>query len=915
MSQLQNFLDQYRVKKGEPYTHTSMGHPAGAYFIPDDQIEKVCGLVYQQVFIKKIPCYLTEKPPQETMIKIDIDLRYDLTDTHRKYSESQIVNIVTDYVTAILCYLDVPNENKGCCVFERSKPYQANGNTKDGVHLMFPAIICDTKIQHLIRDRYLTNAQIQLKQMGSKNAPDDIIDKAIISTNNWLMYGCSKPNIAPYKFSYNIDSEFNVVRKDIKGIELDFIKFLSIRLKNKPVLTIRSELAGELAPLTEQVKSKVSKVAKICSTELSPEQLLWVDKFVKSKYYHSSYKIIEAELGGLIRFQGSEKYNCKVCHEEHTNNNSRPILYQNKNKTISFCCRPGNVVNLGHVACLLDDNVIDNAITAMTEIPKSVFKITALKTDEQIKANFIKEGLSGTEEDLARLLAHLHKHDHAYVTRGSWYRYKNHRWEELNEGLQLRELIQTEISPIYVARERKLKAEIAELNAQLIACSPDDKEQIDLIQCSRKQRSIDLAQVSIVVLKLKTTKLMSCIMTETSKYMLRPKFEDKLDSNPNLIGFENGIYDLTIGALRDGLPSDYVTLSTGYDYVFHAETEPHMIELRECVKKIYQISETDAKLTEGTTTTTKLDFVIRLLSTFVDGMPHQQLFTIMLGLGGNGKSVMNELLAKAFGKYCKKGSIKVITDTKNNSTACYETAQYRGIRALLFSEPNKDAKPDIGIIKDWTGGEDITGRMIYKMPFTFKPQFHILYASNHDPELPRDDGGIWRRSLLLDHPAQFVPIPNPDNPYEYQADLEIATKINVWGSYFMSLLLEEYKLYKADGYKLDIPTIIRNDLEQFKNNQDDSHASNFLAETITKDATGYVTLNEIWNRYKASTIWSETDKHKRFKKKDLRQAVCLFDNGKYQCRAEATIDGTKYHGIFMGLRLLATLDAVPYALA
>ena len=45
------------------------------------------------------------------------------------------------------------------------------------------------------------------------------------------------------------------------------------------------------------------------------------------------------------------------------------------------------------------------------------------------------------------------------------------------------------------------------------------------------------------------------------------KFLRKLDANPYLVGFENGIYDLKDQKLRPGTPNDYVSLSTGYDYV------------------------------------------------------------------------------------------------------------------------------------------------------------------------------------------------------------------------------------------------------------------------------------------------------------------------------------------------------------
>lgn len=226
-----SWLLQFRVAKGEEYTHTSMGKPLGSFNIPISEKKTLIKILNNELFVKKKFAHITEKPQQHTSIKIDLDFKYDLSVTTRQYTIDQIRSLVELYNQAIVYYTHVESGQLHSFIFERRAPYKSTKQkcTKDGVHIIYPYITCDTNIQHLIRKWVLLHCQPILSQLNCSNAPDDIIDKAIISKNNWLMYGCSKPNIPPYYLTHIYDPDLTDIPFADAYTNEELIALLSIR--------------------------------------------------------------------------------------------------------------------------------------------------------------------------------------------------------------------------------------------------------------------------------------------------------------------------------------------------------------------------------------------------------------------------------------------------------------------------------------------------------------------------------------------------------------------------------------------------------------------------------------------------------------------------------------------------------------
>ena len=96
---------------------------------------------------------------------------------------------------------------------------------KDGLHLMFPFIKCFDSLKWMARDHVIQECRTFLEQLGTTNTVDDIVDKAVISTNNWFVYLSPKPNRQPYKLTRVLDNTLkDVAFKESRKL----VSFLSI---------------------------------------------------------------------------------------------------------------------------------------------------------------------------------------------------------------------------------------------------------------------------------------------------------------------------------------------------------------------------------------------------------------------------------------------------------------------------------------------------------------------------------------------------------------------------------------------------------------------------------------------------------------------------------------------------------------
>ena len=243
------------------------------------------------------------------------------------------------------------------------------------------------------------------------------------------------------------------------------------------------------------------------------------------------------------------------------------------------------------------------------------------------------------------------------------------------------------------------------------------------------------------------------------------------------------------------------------------------------------------------------NYVLSLLSSCLSGENKEQKFHIWEGVGSNGKSILVELFEQAFGLYCGKIPISLLTSKRSASNAANpELARLKGKRFCVLQEPEEDERMNVGLMKELSGGDTIMARALFSDPVEYKPQFKMVLTCNHLPKIPSNDGGTWRRIRVVEFKSQFVDNPDETDINQYKADSSLPTKLSSFKEAFMSILIRYYKNYKTNG--LQEPEAVKAYTKKYKEKSD--YYSEFINEFVeeTNNSSDAIKLNDIYCDFK-----------------------------------------------------------------
>ena len=754
---LSSFVNQFKVKKGSEHTHTSLASPSGSFYIPADGTQTFHEL-YVAAMQSGAALHFTEKHREVGPFVIDLDFR--TTSAERAFSPSDVERFLSKYCELIFQYLDV--DECDCYVMTKPGPQPKDGgganSFKDGVHIVVPNAVSVPALQHIVRKRMITEHAASFEPFQSSNSLDDIVDEAVIDRNNWQMYGSSKPGAPAYSVTgalrFNRDATSQPLAVPASA---DLVSLLSIR--NKYEASPLSKDDARANEVREAAKSYVRKYPlkqpvaasnplnrrkNVCEDLKQAEELVNMLSAKRAETYYDWIRVgwclrsIDYRLLGVWNdfSMRSPKWEDGTCE-----------TYWNRMRESGL--------GIGTLR-----------MWAKQDSPDAY----ALMQRSDI-GQLVSKSATKTHFDIAAVVHFMFKDRFVCVSikNNRWYEFADHRWRICDSGHSLRSAMSR-----CVFREISAHASIWSTRAS------ESDEESEQTRCSALAKALN-----DIAMQLKKSAFKDNIMKECREMFYDSHFEEKLDNNCVLIGFENGVYDLEVMEFREGRSEDMVSLSTHVNYVPFNPTDRIAVEIDNFMAKVL-VNPAIRK------------YVMLLLSSFLNGAIKHEKFHIWTGSGSNGKSKTIDLFEQSFGDYCCKLPITLLTQKRAASNAATsEVARTKGKRFACLQEPSEDEKLNVGLMKELTGGDKIQARQLYREPIEFKPQFKMILTCNTLPNVPSDDGGTWRRIRVVEFTSKFCENPSKEN--EFEIDHALSEKFEDWKEMFISMLIEYHKEYMAKG--------------------------------------------------------------------------------------------------------------------
>lgn len=835
---MEELLNRYKTDGAKCATHTCFGGGAyGAYYVPMVDIE-----FFYDEYSRHVAKHrrgggagpamsLVERHRDVGPVVIDLDFRHDASSGKgRRYTRDCILRFLRKYVNVLSQWVVLP-DNFRAVVMEKPQPSVDKGVLKDGVHVVIPEVVTAPRVQMLARRDFVTRYEKDaFDGLATLNSLEDIFDESVLQRNGWMMYGSGKPGGGCYEASFVWEARRGFGDLDADVVDMPppsteeevarMVRLLSIR--NKDAET-------PVQPAKQAAVAHAARVEEMASAAI--RNGMFMQEGVSSKRHASTDDLEMARrLTSILDASRADCYDTWMRVGWCLHNIDDRLLPD----WVAFS-QLSPKFESGYCECVWGHMTHPTDGLSMGSLRRWARQDNPAMYERVVRecmSNRVQAAISGLHHDVAMVAKGMF--GDRFVCSGircnSWYIFDGHRWRECDSGYVLRGMLSTDVYGRFMDEALACHQQVQRLSSE------GQGGENSALAARHSQLSEMQRRLSEVAMKLKHTSFKDAVMRECKELFYRPRFESELDGTPNLVGFDNGVYDLDKHEFRDGMPEDMMSFSTGYDYVPYSDGS---VETRDILAYFAQVQPDEAVR----------EYLLRLLGSYLHGSIREERFHVWSGSGANSKSKCIEFVERALGDYAVKLPVALLTQRRAASNAASsEIVRLKGRRFACLQEPSCDETLNTGLLKELTGGDRIMARALYKEPVEFKPFVRLALVCNNLPNVPSTDGGTWRRMRLIVFPSKFCDNPDPNDPLQFKDDKSILDRLHDLAPHLMSLLIEKYKVYCSNGNREPEP--VMRCTREYQESQD--AIKMFIGHAITQspDPSAEVPVAELHSMYR-----------------------------------------------------------------
>lgn len=830
---LSSAMDSLNYSEGLFHTHVSLIEPKGKFQLSRNKIEEFWDKYYLDIKNGK-KLGIAEKPQNFAPVLADVDILIEIkeekeTNLKQVYTNKHVLETIKIYQNVLKDILHEYKDTDLTCVLLEKPPYVKTYNSgkkyiKNGFHLHFPSVFLSKANQeiHLIqRVRNIIKEQQIFSDIGIEDS-SEVIDKSSCSVP-WLLYGGRKHKDMD---SYNITKVYNYKQKPISLEEA----FSSYKLYD--VSEDEIKISGDIEKYIPRILSIIPfgrkpynvKDGLICPVKKKKTEKT---KKYKDQSVEKSLEIAKEILPMLSNYRADDRnewiYIGWALYSIGNGSDEALDLW------IEFSSRCTHKFN--EASCIYEwEKMEKKNITigtlkyyAKLDNPKLYEEYQKKKTENQVE-----NCINASHNDIAKILYEKYGEIFvcASVSSKTWFKFEDNYWHEIEEGICLRKKISSEIPQMFSKIGANLYLDMSKTEG------PDVK--------SLEQKT---KLINKTIANLKSSPFKSNVMKEAMEEFYNRKFRNMLDSNPDIIAFQNGVYDLKQNIFRDGRPDDYISKTMPIDYKDYKETDNEVEEVVDFLQKVFP-DETVRKY-----------FLDVYSDIFVGGNTHKKVY-LWTGEGDNGKSITQKFFELMLGQLSIKFNTQYFTGKKVSSGSANPELSRAGppVRLVTMEEPDSDEQLNIGELKKLSGGDSFWARDLFqsgKQTREIFPMFMLTFICNKLPKLRNSDNATWNRLRVIPFESTFVEKDYPSDFKEqmkqkiFPMDKNFNKKIKRMVPAFAWYLLN---WRKTTSSILVEPPKVKNATNIYK--QENDIYSQYINENIIDDKKSSINITELYAHFK-----------------------------------------------------------------